>query len=132
MTREDAAQAWQPDHLVIVLAEIEEGVAIVAMDADVAAEANLEAAAGVPAEFRGAQRLPRTVKRFNAALVPARTAEQVWLKRSGGKLQQQRCLNRPLTDLLIEKLEILAAAVERHLDADATGRHADLTADEPH
>src|SRR3954471_7745152 len=118
MPRQNAAQAWQRDHLVIVVAEIEKRVAVVAMNPGVAAEANLEAGAGMPAEFRGAQRVARTRERFNTAFVPAGTAKQIRLKRAGRKLQQQRCLNRPVTDFLIEQLEILAVVVKRQFDAD--------------
>ena len=117
MARKDAAQAGQRDHLVVVVAEIEKRVAVVTMDPGVAAEAKLQAGAGMPAEFRGAQRVARTRERFNTALVPTGTAKQIRLKRAGRKLQQQRCLNRPLTDFLIEKLDILAVAVKRQFDA---------------
>ena len=133
MTWKEPPDTWQIDDLVIVVAEIEEGVAVVAVKPEMLAGQNLEAAAGVPAEFRCAHFVEeRAFERFNTALVPTRATEQIRLNRARGKLEQQRHLNGSLLDLLIEKVEVLAVAVEGHFDAGARRQaQADLTADDP-
>src|SRR6476659_10602428 len=64
---------------VVVLAEVEEGVAIVAVDPEVTPGKDLEPDAGVPAELGGFHgRVVRCVEQLHLPSVPTRTAQQVW------------------------------------------------------
>src|ERR1700752_597730 len=128
-TAEEAAR------VVVVTAEVQEGVAVVPVDAGMAAHFDFQAASGVPAELGGTdlEVLGRAFERLDAALVPTRPAPEMRLKAAAGKFQEQRRLDWPLLYLLIEKLEVLTVTIEGHLDADPLGQaEADLTSHKPH
>ena len=64
---------------VVVVAEVEEGVAIVAVDPEVTPGKDLEPDAGVPAELGGFHvRVVRSVEQLHLPSVPARAAQQEW------------------------------------------------------
>ena len=67
--------------VIVVVAEVEKRIAVVAVDSEVAAHAQFEAAAGVPSEFGGAdfQVVGWPLERFDASLVPSGPTEQVRL-----------------------------------------------------
>src|SRR5262245_28977212 len=91
---------------IILLAEVEKSVAIIAVDPEVTAGKDLEPAAGVPAELSGCQiRVARAVDQLHLPAVPTRAAQQEWRHLGAAHPQEQRCLNRRLGDLLVEEFE---------------------------
>ena len=74
MAREKAADepaAWDVDFLVVIIAKVEEGVAVITMEAEVFAGANLEAASGMP---------PEVVNRIQADVVKVLAMPEVKTK----------------------------------------------------
>ena len=76
--------------LIVVFLEVEEGVPVVTVDAEMSVRPDLEAAAGMPAELGGADALiPGTINYFELAAVPAWPNQQVRRKAALAQTHQE-------------------------------------------
>ena len=91
--------------LLIIVTEIEEGVAVVAVDAEVPARAKLQASAGMPAELGCVDAHIGPFDRLHAAAIPAGPGQEEGGNAAAGQAQEQGRLYRGLGDLLVDELE---------------------------
>ena len=97
-----------PVVVIVVVAEVEERVAVVTVDAEMFAGQDLEADAGMPAELgRADAQISGAVDRLDLAAIPAWPAQQEWRNAAAAQAHEERRLYRSLRDLLVEELERL-------------------------
>ena len=119
-----------PPSSIVIVAEVEEGVAVVAVDAEVSARQDLEADAAVPAELgRADVQIRGAVERFDFAPIPPRPTQQEGSNLTAAHPQEERRLYRSLRKFLVEGLRRLGMPVHRHLEANASADEADLAAE---
>ena len=71
--------------VVVIVAEVEERVAVVAVDAEMSARQDLEADAGMPAELgRADAQISGAVECLDLAAIPAWPAQQEWRNPAAG------------------------------------------------
>ena len=115
---------------VVIVAEVEEGVAVVAVDAEVSSRQELQADAGVPAELgRADVQICGAVERFHFAPIPPRPTQQEGSNLTAAHPQEERRLYRSLREFLVEDLRRLGMPVHRHLEANPSADDADLAAE---
>src|SRR5262245_15979034 len=91
--------------VIVVVTEVEERVAVVAVDADVPVRQDLQADAGMPTELgRTDAQVSGAVERLDRAAIPAWPAQQEGRNAAAAHTQEQRRLNRGLCDLFVEEL----------------------------
>jgi hypothetical protein len=90
---------------VVIVVEVEERIAIVAVDTEMSAGQDFEANTGMPAEFgRADVQIAGTVECLDRATVPAWPAQQEWRNTAAAQAQEERRLDWSLGDFLVEEL----------------------------
>ena len=111
--------------VIVIVAEVEEGVAVVAVDAEVSSRQDLQADAGVPAELGRADfQICGAVERFRCTAIPPRPTQHED-RNLTARPQEERRLYRSLREFPVEGLRRLGMPVQRHLEAKGSADEAD-------